>query len=173
MDTIKLLERADLQLQEVSKKHESDKGRLKELKEIRGNELADELIETKPERAKKIAGLDKEIEVLKINIGSSPLIIDGLKRAKLKLLSQKEKEEKDKAKNSQVKLELSLNSTSQKLVELLKQVVALNSKLKDEWASWDKLDLISGKGLCDKKTIRPSVEGIDKICGTLINEWDG
>ncbi|GAJ17077.1 unnamed protein product, partial [marine sediment metagenome] len=152
MDTIKLLERADLQLKEVKKQFETDKGRLKELKEIRGNELADELIETKPERAKKIAELDKEIEVLKINIGSSPLIIDGLKRAKLKLISQKEKEEKDKALKEQVKLENSLNETASKLVVLLKDVIKLNLKLKDEWANWDKLDLISGKGLPDKKT---------------------
>lgn len=173
MDTNKLLKKAELKLKEVKKQLEDDRERLKELKEIRGNELADELIESRPDHKQKIAELDKEIKVLEFNIGSSPLVINGLKRARLKLISQKEKEEKIEASKGQAKLEISLNSTSQKLVVLLKEVIELNRGLKIYWEDWDKLDKISGKGLTDKKTIRPSVEGIDRICGTLISEWEG
>lgn len=173
MDTLQLLEKSELRIKEIKKQFETDEGRLKELKELRGNELANELLESKPEHKEKIAEIDKEIAILQFNIESSPLVIDGLKRARLKLMSQKEKEEKEKALKGQAKLEISLNSSSQKLVVLLKEVIELNRGLKIYWEDWDKLDEISGKGLTDKKTIRPSVEGIDKICGTLISEWAG
>ncbi len=173
MDTNKLLEKSELRLKEIKKQLEDDKGRLKELKGTRGDELANELIETSPGHRQKIAGLDKEIGVLEFNIGSSPLIIDGLKKARLKLMSRKEKEEKDQALKKQAKIETSLNETSQKLVVLLKEVVKLNLELKTYWRDWDKLDSVSGKGLTDKKTIRPSVEGINRICGTLLDEWVG
>ncbi len=173
MDTLQLLEKSELRIKEVKEQFETDEGRLKELKELRGNELANELIESRPEHKQKIAGIDKEIGVLKFNIESSPLIIDGLKRARLKLISQREKEDKEKALKGQTKLETSLNSTSQKLVVLLKEVVKLNSELKTYWGDWDKLNTISGKNLTDKKCLRSSVEGINRICGTLLDEWVG
>ena len=173
MDTLQLLEKSELRIKEVKEQFEIDRGRLKELKELRGNELANELIESRPGHKQKIAKIDKEIGVLEFNIGSSPLIIDGLKRARLKLMSRKEKEEKEKALKGQTKLENSLNSTSQKLVVLLKEVVKLNSELKTYWGDWDKLDTISGKNLTDKKCLRSSVEGINRICGTLLDEWVG
>lgn len=173
MNTKKLIERADLQLEKVKEQLEGDRGRLKGLKEIRGNELANELLESRPDHKQKIAELDKEIDVLEFNIESSPLIIDGLKRARLKLLSQKEKEEKDQALREQTKIEITLNETSSKLIPLLKEVSKLNSALKSNWSEWDKLDTISGKGLTDTKVLRPSEQMLDRVCETFLDEWLG
>ena len=72
MDTLQLLEKSELRIKEVKEQFETDEGRLKELKELRGNELANELIESRPGHKQKIAKIDKEIGVLEFNIGSSP-----------------------------------------------------------------------------------------------------
>ena len=173
MDTKQLLEKATEKLSETKISFEEDKEKLSELIEIRGNELAGEMIETRPERVKKIKKLTSAIAILRTTVADTPTIVNGLKRVKLKLASQKEKEDKVEAKKGQVKLETSLNETASKLVGLLKQVVALNSKLKTDWADWDKLDSISGKGLTDKKCIRPSQDMLDKVCETLLSEWLG
>jgi len=173
MNTNELLTKAGEKLKETIIDFESDKKQLAELTEERGNLLALELLESKPENRGEITKLNKTIINLKTIIEDTPVIIDGLKKAKLKLLSQKERENKIEALEKQTKIEISLNETSKKLIGLLKDVVTLNGQLKTYWEDWDKLDLISGKGLPDKKTVRPSVEGIDKICGTLLDEWAG
>lgn len=173
MNTNELLTKAGEKLKETIIDFESDKKQFAELTKERGNLLALELLETKPEQKEKITKLNKTIVNLKTIIEDTPLVIDGLKKAKLKLLSQKEKEDKGEALKGQVKIEKLLNDTSLKLIPKLKEIVELNKKLKTYWEDWDKLDGVSGKGVTDKKCIRPSVEGIDKICGTLISEWLG
>ena len=173
MDTKQLLEKATEKLSETKISFEEDKEKLSELIEIRGNELAGEMIETRPERVKKIKKLTSAIAILRTTVADTPTIVNGLKRVKLKLASQKEKEDKVEAKKGQVKLETSLNETASKLVVLLKDVIKLNSKLKDEWASWDGLDKISGRGLTDKKCIRPSIGMLDLVVKTLLDEWLG
>ena len=173
MDTNELLTKAEKKLKEIITDFEGDKKQLAGLTIERGNLLALELIASSPEQKEKIKKLDKTITNLKMMVEDTPAIIDGLKKAKLKLLSQKEKEDKKEALKGQTKLETSLNSTSQKLVVLLKEVIKLNRELKTYWGDWDKLDTISGKNLTDKKCLRSSVEGIDKVCGTLISEWSG
>ena len=173
MDTKQLLTKAGEKLKETVIDFESDKRQFAEITKERGDLLALELIESKKENKEKITKLNKTIVNLKTIIEDTPGLINGLKKAKLRLASQKEKEEKEKAKVYQAKIEIPLNSSSQKLVELLKQVIVLNSELRDGWSEWDKLDKISGKGLTDKRCIRNSVEGIDKIGNTLINEFLG
>ena len=173
MNTNELLTKAGEKLKETIIDFESDKKQFAELTKERGNLLALELLETKPEQKEKITKLNKTIVNLKNIIEDTPAVIDGLKKAKLKLISQREKEEKGEALKGQVKIEKLLNDTSLKLIPLLKEVIELNNQLKTYWEDWDKLNLISGKGLTDKKCIRPSVEGIDKICGTLLDEWAG
>ena len=173
MNTSELLTKAGEKLKETVIDFESDKKQFTELTKERGDLLALELIESKKENKEKITKLNKTITDLKTIIEDTPVIIDGLKKAKLRLASQKEKEDKDQAKTSQIEIEILLNKTSLKLIPLLKEVVKLNLKLKEDWANWDKLDLISGRGLTGLKCIRPSVEGIDKICGTLLDEFSG
>lgn len=173
MDTNGLLTKAGEKLKETIKDFVDDKKQLVELTRERGNLLALELLETKPKQKDKIEKLNKTIINLKLIIEDTPAIIDGLKKAKLKLMSQKEKEEKEEAKNSQTKLEISLNSSSKKLVKLLKDVQIENSQLRTFWSEWDKLNLISGEGLTNKKCIRSSQDMLDLVVKTMLSEWAG
>ena len=173
MNTSELLTKAGEKLKETVIDFESDKKQFTELTKERGDLLALELIESKKENKEKITKLNKTITDLKTIIEDTPVIIDGLKKAKLRLASQKEKEDKDQAKTSQIEIEILLNKTSLKLIPLLKEVVKLNLKLKEDWANWDKLDTISGKGLTDTKVLRPSEQMLDRVCETFLDEWLG
>lgn len=174
MDTNQLLKKTQKTLERIKTEYEQNKKKLEQLLSERGVLLASRIVDTEFSDEEKITKLNKAIDKLRVEIdqAGTPLI-SALKAKILSLRSRAEKEDKDQAKNSQTKLEILLNETSQKVVTLLKEIVKLNSRLKEDWASWDKLDLISGKGLVDKKTIRPSVDMLEKVCGTLLSEWAG
>lgn len=173
MDTKQLLVKAEEKLKGALADFENDKKQLETLKKERGDLVANELIESQPKRAETVKKLEKMIANLRNIIEDTPAVIEGLKKARFSLKSKVEEETTEKTRKEQTKIEISLNETSSKLVKLLKEVQVQNSKLKDEWASFDKLNLVSGKGLTEKRCVRPSEGMIDLVVQTLLNEWGG
>lgn len=169
-----LIKIAQKKITETEKGFEKDTKKVKELINIRGGLQANLAIgEATGDDREKIKKLSADITGLKNKIEASPPLLSALKAKILSLKAKFERQEKEKALKEQSEIETSLNTISVKLIPILKEALRLNKQLVEKWAVWNKLSEISGKTISDKKTSAGSVDMLNTVTNTLIQEWDG
>ncbi|MBA7485564.1 hypothetical protein ES707_21112 [subsurface metagenome] len=162
-------------LKEIEEKYNTDSKKFIELIQVRAGLLADEIIESSPERKKKISDLDKKIDSLKKNIESScPELIDALQKKIQEIQAEKTNEELKLSFERQKIVGTRAVSLSKKLIEELETANATNEELRKAWIELGSLSKITKKGVIkpEQKSTAGSFETLRLLLNILKYEYN-
>ncbi len=162
-------------LKEIEEKYNADSKKFIELIQVRAGLLADEIIESSPERKKKISDLDKKIDSLKKNIESSgPELIDALQKKIQEIQAEKTNEELKLSFERQKIVGTRAVSLSKKLIEELETANATNEELRKAWIELGSLSKITKKGVIkpEQKSTAGSFETLRLLLNILKYEYN-
>ena len=162
-------------LKEIEEKYNADSKKFIELIQVRAGLLADEIIESSPERKKKISDLDKKIDSLKKNIESSgPELIDALQKKIQEIQAEKTNEELKLSFERQKIVGTRAVSLSKKLIEELETANATNEELRKAWVELGSLSKITKKGVIkpEQKSTAGSFETLRLLLNILKYEYN-
>ncbi|MBA7478265.1 hypothetical protein ES707_13688 [subsurface metagenome] len=162
-------------LKEIEEKYNTDSKKFIELIQVRAGLLADEIIESSPERKKKISDLDKKIDSLKKNIESScPELIDALQKKIREIQAEKSNEELRLSFERQKIVGKRVVDLSKNLIEGLESCKIINDELRKIWPEYANLSKVTGKGAIKpgSKTTQGSFECLRSLVGVLSYEYN-
>ena len=162
-------------LKEIEEKYNADSKKFIELIQVRAGLLADEIIESSPERKKKISDLDKKIDSLKKNIESSgPELIDALQKKIQEIQAEKTNEELKLSFERQKIVGTRAVSLSKKLIEELETANSTNEELRKAWVELGSLSKITKKGVIkpEQKSTAGSFETLRLLLNILKYEYN-
>ncbi len=161
-------------LEEIKKQYDTDSKKITELIQVKAGLLADEIIESSPERKKKISDLNKELDSLRKNVESSgPELIDALQKKIQEIQSEKTNEELKIAFENQKRSGTKIVDLSEKLIESLGQANSINEQLNKAWNEYSNLSKMTKRGAIKPgaQTCRPSQESLKALIGILNYEY--
>ena len=161
-------------LEEIKKRYEINSKKINELIQKREDLLADEIIESLPERKTKISELDKELDLLKKNVeGSGPELVSALEKKLQAIQSEKSSEELKLSFERQKKLGSKIVELSGNLIESLELADSVNMELNKIWLEYGNLSKTTGKSgiKAGSKTTRGSQQSLKYLFGILNYEY--
>ena len=161
-------------LEEIKKRCELNSKKINESIKIRAGLLADEIIESSPERKKKISVLNKEIDSLKKDIeNSGPELISALEKKIQEIQAEETNEELRLSFERQKKLGAKIVELSGNLIESLEQADSINGELNKVWVEYANLSKITKKSgiKAGSKTTMGSQQSLSALLGTLRYEF--
>jgi len=169
------LDKGREKLKQIKERYQADSQKINKLIQERAGLLADEIIESSPERKKKIIGTNKEIDNLKSAIESSgPELIDALEKKIQGIESEKREEELTLSFERQKKLGSLIVDLSKRLIEGLEEVNSTNEELRKAWTLYGNIAKNSKKSgiKAGAKTTFGSLQSLKMLLGTLRHEYD-
>lgn len=160
-------------LKEIKEKYNSNSEKIKALILEKAGLLADEIIESSPERKKKISDLDKKLDALKKNVESSgPELIDALEKKIQGIQTEKSNEELRLSFEKQKIAGKKIIKLSAELISNLESANNVNTELRKSWGEYAGLHKITGKSVFNKGDItsQGSMEMLERL--TSILKWE-
>lgn len=166
--------KARAKLEEIKNNYEANSGKIKTMVLEKVNLLADEIIESSPERKKKILDIEKELNSLRKNIESSgPELISALEKRIGGIQAEKTAEDLRLSFEKQKIVAKKVVELSAKLIEGLEECNRTNDELRKTFAELSNLGKITKKGvfkLGDRTTLG-SFECLRMLLVTLRQEY--
>lgn len=148
------LEKAKAKLEEIKEKYNSNSEKIKTLIQEKAGLLADEIIESSPERKKKILDIDKRLDSLKKNVESSgPELISALEKRIGGIQAEKTAEDLRLSFEKQKKIGQKICALSTDLIKNLELANNTNIALREAWKNYHQLSTLTKKSTFKKDDI--------------------